>query len=81
VKRNRIVTFANAAVEQDAPRKPHRTRQVQRIFLRIITLSELEPTKRTETVEKVQHEGNDMNRQADQDPQSVAERMKKRPKV
>ena len=74
-------TFADAAVEENAPCKPHGTGQVQSILLRIITLGQLEPAKRAEPIEQVQHQRDHVHRQTDQDPQRVAERMQKRPEV
>jgi len=44
------ITFSNATVEQDAPRKPHSTGQIESILLGVVTLGQFEPTKWTEPV-------------------------------
>lgn len=51
LKQKRSVTFADATVEQDAPRKPHRTGEIQSILLCIITLRQFEPAEWTEPVQ------------------------------
>lgn len=74
---NTSLTLSNATVQQNAPREPHGRRQVQCIFLRVLGLGQLKATKGREAVQQVQNKGDNMYREANQDPQSVLKWLEK----
>ena len=79
--KNNKITFSNATIKKDTPGKPHGTREVERVLLCILALSEFEPPERTETIQQVQNQSHHVNRQTDENPQSFFERLKERRKT
>jgi len=66
-------TFPNATVEENAPGKPHGRGQIESVLFRVFRLGQLEATKGREAVQQIQDKGDHVDRQADQNPQSVLE--------